>query len=392
MVMSGGIRRKLLTAALVFILAGMTGFTSFNPRTQLYDAVSGRLMKDNRAPDLYISVVAPTGKHGWYNAPVSFLVKSWDSGSGVASEEISIGGGTWYKKSLTIRKDGKYIVYGKAVDRAGNVSTTWVKVNIDMTPPEAKLIIPEPNGQQGWFVDSVPVALKGTDQLSGVFETNLLIEGNSSEIVINPWESREASKLKNKPDPQRIINGENVSVDFTRASMEESGIYHITGYVEDIAGNRTLIDHTAMLDLDPPLGEIRSPRKFFGTINLEGALLDFDSGVKNLYVDTGDGWKPVLFTTDGNWATNWVTDSLKDGKYLIKARIVDTAGNQTYSYYTASVLNNTWPFFAFSGVLISLGVIASFDPRRKAWQEFGMMFAKVAHSEKNAMQLKKELK
>ncbi|MDP2966113.1 MAG: Ig-like domain-containing protein [Pelolinea sp.] len=390
--MAGILRKGLLVAMIMIILVGGTGYSAPRQDKQLYDAVLGKLPKDDRAPDMYISVIAPTGKHGWYNTPVSFLVKSWDSGSGVAREEVSIGGGTWYKKSLTIRKDGKYIVYGKAVDRAGNASVTWVKVNIDMTPPEAKLTIPEPNGYKGWYVGSVPVTLTGSDLLSGVFETNFLIEGNSMATNISPWDAQEAFNDEMVRDYQQIIKGENVTVDFAHASMVESGIYHITGYVEDIAGNRTLIDHTAMLDLVPPDVEIHSPKKFFGAISLEGSLLDYDSGVKNLYVDTGSGWQTVKFTSEGNWAADWSTDDLKDGKYLIKAKVVDTAGNQSFAYYTAIVLNNIWPFFAFSGVLISLAVIASYDPRRKAWQEFGLTLAKVAHMEKNAIILKKDLK
>ncbi len=388
--MAGVLRKGLLVVMLIFIFVGGTGFSNPHYEKQLYDAVSGKL-PDDSAPAMFISVEAPTGKRGWYNKPVSFQVKSWDE-DGIAREEISNGGRTWYNKSLTIREDGEFIVYGRATDRGGHASVAWVKVKIDMTPPEAKLIISEPNGKNGWYVGPVPVALTGSDQLSGVFESNILIKGNSTNTIIGPWDSQETSNEVSVRSYQQVIMGENISVDFVRASMDESGIYHITGYVEYIAGNRTLIDNTVMLDLIPPEAEIQSPKKFFGTISLEGSLQDNGSGVKNLYVDTGNGWKPVLFTTDGNWTADWVTDNLKDGKYLIKAKVIDIAGNQSFANYTVSVLNNTWPFFAFSGVLISLGIAASFDPRRKAWQELNLTLVKVAHMEKNAMLLNKELK
>lgn len=388
--MAGTLRKGLLVAMLITILVGGTGFSAPRPERMFFDEVSGKL-SDESAPAMYISMVAPTGNHGWYNAPVSLQVKSWDE-DGITREEISVGGRTWYGKSVTIRKDGEYIVYGRAVDSGGHASVAWVKVKIDMTPPDAKLIIPKPNGKNGWYAGSVPVALSGSDNLSGVYETNFLIKENSVAQPISPSDVQKPFNEETVRGYQQIIKGENTAVDFARASMDESGTYQIIGYVEDIAGNRTQIDHTVLLDLVPPDVEIHSPKKFFGKISLEGSLLDYDSGVKNLYVDTGSGWQPVLFTTDGNWAADWATDDLKDGKYLIKAKGVDTAGNQSFAYYTAEVLNNTWPFFAFSGVLISLAIVASFDPRRKAWQEFGLTLAKVAHMEKNAIILKKEMK
>jgi hypothetical protein len=147
-----------------------------------------------------------------------------------------------------------------------------------------------------------------------------------------------------------------------------------------------------MIDIVPPAVTIHSPEKFFGKISLEGSMLDYDSGVKNIYVDTGKGWQSAKYTAAGDWVAEWETDDLKDGKYLIKAKVVDTAGNQSFAYYTAVVINNIWPFLAFSGVLISLGINASLDPRRGAWRKFSRSLAKVAHMEKNAILIKKDMK
>lgn len=388
--MTGALRKWTLISMFMITLVGGTGFSTPRYEKLLYDTVSGKL-SDESAPAMFISVGDPTGKHGWYNTPVSFQVKSWDE-DGIAREEISIGGGTWYNKSLTIRKDGEYIVYGRAVDRGGHVSVAWVKIKIDMTPPDAKLIIPKPNGKNGWYVGSVPVTLAGSDLLSGIYKTDLQIERKSIANEFSPRNAQEAFDNENVRGDQKMIQGENVAINLSRARMDESGIYQITGYVEDIAGNRTPVDHTVMLDLVAPEAVIYSPKKFSGKIALEGSLQDFDSGIKNLYVDTGSGWQSVEFTSEGNWIKEWATDDLKDGKYLIKAKVIDTAGNQSFAYYTAVVLNNIWPFFAFWGVLISLAFVASFDARRKAWQEFGLALVKVAHMEKNAMILKKEVK
>jgi len=373
----------LIAFGFIFILSGFT---------RNVDGLNGSLSKDKSPPSVTLSISSPTGKNGWYNKPVSVVVRAFDGQSGIAKRQVSIGGTVWYENALTLRQDGTYRVYGRAVDKAGNAASTSVLVKIDMTLPELKFSIPDPKGYKDWYVNPVPVKLSGTDELSGMADTHLLIEGDSMASKISPWDSQEAFNEEDVRDYQQIILGENINTSLTQASIEDSGVYHISGYVEDMAGNRTTIDKTIKIDMTPPMVAIDSPRKFFGKISVEGSVLDYESGVNKIFVDTGEGWNDVKATEDGSWQIEWVTDELRDGKYLIQAKVVDFAGNQSFSYYTATVLNNIWPIFAFMGVLLSFGILAMYDPRREAWLGFTEMLAKYSHMEKNAMKLKKELR
>ncbi len=85
-----------------------------------------------------------------------------------------------------------------------------------------------------------------------------------------------------------------------------------------------------------------------------------------------------------------MTDNLKDGKYLIKAG-EDAAGNQNFAYHSHST-KQIWPVFTFIGVLLSIGLLAMYDPRRIAWRQFSTTLGKIARMEKSAMLLREELK
>ena len=359
--------------------------------TASFQQLDPQVLRDDSPPMVSLGISQPTGNNGWYNAPVSVTVKAYDSGSGLVSREVSIGGKVWYANALVVRQDGTFRVYGRATDRAGNTTTTSMVINLDMTKPELRMTIPDPRGYKGWYVNSVPVRISGSDALSGMAETHLLIIGDSISEEISPVDEQEAYDLEEVRTYQQLITGSNTVQD-SQALIDESGIYQINGYVEDLAGNRTLIEETIQVDMTPPQVEINSPKKFFGKINIDGSLVDYDSGIQRLFVDTGDGWMEVKPGEASVWEMDWVTDHLKDGKYLIKAKVEDAAGNQNFAYYTATVLNNIWPVFTFIGVLLSVGLLAMYDPRRIAWRQFSTTLGKIAHMEKNAMLLREELK
>ncbi len=359
--------------------------------TASFHQLDPQVLRDDSPPMVSLGISQPTGNNGWYNAPVSVTVKAYDSGSGLVSREVSIGGKVWYANGLVVKEDGTFRVYGRATDRAGNTTTTSMVINVDMTKPELRMTIPDPRGYENWHVNSVPVRISGSDALSGMAETHLLIKGDSILEEISPEDDLEAYDLEEVRTYQQLITGSN-NVQDSQALIDESGIYTINGYVEDLAGNRTLIEKVIQVDMTPPQVEINSPKKFFGKITIDGSLLDYDSGVRQLFVDIGDGWSIVKPDEASVWELDWVTDNLKDGKYLIKARVEDAAGNQNFAYYTVTVLNNIWPVFTFIGVLLSIGLLAMYDPRRIAWRQFSTTLGKIARMEKSAMLLREELK
>jgi hypothetical protein len=356
-----------------------------------FTSMDWQLVRDGTPPMVSLGISQPSGNNGWYNAPVSVVVKAFDSESGVSSKLVSIGGKVWYENALVVKQDGTFRIYGRAIDKAGNVSTTSTLINVDMTKPELHITIPDPKGYQDWYVNPVPVRITGTDLLSGMSVTNLLVEGNSIVEEVSPWDSQEAFNDDSVHTYQQLITGTN-EVDESEALIDESGIYRISGFVEDLAGNRTYVEKIVQVDMTPPQVAINSPRKFFGKITLDGSMLDHDSGIQKLFLDTGSGWQEIKGTEASLWQFEWLTDELKDGKYLIQAKVQDSAGNQSFAYYTATVLNHIWPIFTFIGVIFSLGLLGIYDPRRKAWREFSFTLAKMAHMEKNAMTLRKEMK
>lgn len=372
---------SIFALAMVLLLSGFS-----EPASRLF----ARQSRDRTPPQVHLMVPAPSGKNGWYNAPVSIRAGGRDSDTGIAFFQVSVGGKTWYENAVTIRQDGTFMVYGKATDRAGNSSTTYVIINVDMTPPDYQLVVPEPRGYEDWHVSSVPVRVTGADELSGMAFTHLVVEGDSVSSEISSWDQLEAYDPEGVRSYEQILPGASEESDSSTVIIENSGNYRVSGFVEDLAGNQTQFESFFKMDLIPPEVEIQSPKKFFGKISIEGIVNDFDSGVKQVFLDTGSGWKEVE-PTDGIWSADWATDELKDGKYLLKARVEDSAGNQAFAYHVATVINNIWPVFALIGIPLSFSLIALLDPRRAAWFELTKTLSKYAHMEKSAMMLGEEI-
>lgn len=348
--------------------------------------------KDHSPPTVLLSIPAPTGKNGWYNQPVHVLVRAWDGGSGVKNVQVSLGGGTWYKQSLTIRKDGTYMIIGKAIDKAGNTATASQIIQVDMTAPEVTFEVPKSDGGLGWYLGSVSVSLTGSDELSGVYKTDLIAQGNfepSERSLLDIQEIyRPVSKQQNS---QYIVLGDSPSEDAANIKLSQSGKYLVSGYVEDMAGNRTPVETDLLIDLTAPQISINPPDQYFGEIELSGSLLDYESSVKQVWVDNGDGWQTVDFD-QSTWQATWQTEDLKDDEYIIQAKVMDFAGNVTSTSSSVTVVNNLWPVLALCGVLLGLGLVALYDPRRRAVQELTLSLAKYSHMDHSARQLWKELK
>ncbi|MBI2346930.1 MAG: hypothetical protein HYV03_08695, partial [Deltaproteobacteria bacterium] len=113
-------------------------------------------------------VVAPTitatlnplpNAAGWNNSDVTVTFQATDATSGVAEvmDPVVVSG-----------EGAGQVVQGFAVDRAGNVGTLDVIVNLDMTPPGlAAQVDPVPNAA-GWNNKDVLVLFRAEDALSGV--------------------------------------------------------------------------------------------------------------------------------------------------------------------------------------------------------------------------------
>ena len=91
-----------------------------------------------------------------------------------------------------------------------------------------------------------------------------------------------------------------------------------------------------------------------------------------------------------DWSLTWPTEGLKDDVYTIHARVLDKAGNQSDSISQVTVVNHFWPMAAIFGILISLGLVAMYDPRRRALMELTRMTARYAHMDASARLLERK--
>lgn len=376
--MNRHLKTSLLLGLAVLLITSGSAFT-----------LQKKVGRDHNPPTVVLSMPAPTGNNGWYNQPVQVFVKAYDSGSGLADVQVSLGGGTWYKRSLTIRKDGTYYVIGRAVDKAGNMATATQLIKVDLTPPAADFNIPQVNGQPDWYVTPVSLSLNGSDALSGVYKTTLSAQGTFEKIDNGLLDSRE-TYTGAQTAGQILVAGKELNATSAYINVSKSGDYIVSGYVEDIAGNRTPVETRVELDLDAPQLSFYSSDQYFGNIELNGPVSEVNSGVAGVWIDSGRGWKRADVRNTSDWSYLWPTEGLKDGDYVIRARIIDKAGNTSNSSTKVTVINHFWPLAAIFGVLISLGLVAMYDPRRRALLELTQMTARYAHMDYSARQLERK--
>jgi hypothetical protein len=346
--------------------------------------------KDSAPPTVVLSIPAPTGNNGWYNEPVNVSIRAWDSGSGIKSAKVSLGGGAWYDRALTIRKDGTYLVIARASDKAGNTASASRIIHVDMTAPDVTFNVPESNGGLGWSLGPVDVSLLGSDELSGLYKTELVAEGRFESIERGLLDVQETYQpVGIQKNSEYVVMAETPSIAKAELTLTRSGKYLVSGYVEDMAGNRTPVEADVLLDVNDPLVSINAPDKYFGDVELSGSLLDQESSIRQVWVDAGNGWQEVDFDQT-SWQTTWQTKDLTDDDYEIRVRAVDFAGNISGTSTVVTIVNNLWPVFALCGILLSLGLVAMYDPRKQAIKELTVTISKYAHMSKSASRIRKE--
>ncbi len=345
---------------------------------------------DNTGPTVTLAMPAPTGNNGWYNEEIFISVQAYDP-SGIKSKSVSLGGSTWYSNALVVRTDGTFMVYGRATDKAGNSSSVRQLIHVDLTPPTVTFETPEANGNDDWYLNPLRISLAGEDNLSGVYQTNLIAHSTFDPADRSPMDIQEmyipAEKQNNS---QYIVMGKTVNEKWATIEVRESGTYTVSGYIEDIAGNRANIEKEILLDVTAPQISYQMPKQYSGEIELSGSLFDQESGISQMWLNKGNGWQQIDLDQQ-EWNSIWDTDDLTDGDHEISAMVSDKAGNLTRINYPVTVVNNIWVIYALCGFLLSLGFIAMYDPRRKAINEMTLSLARFARMDYNARHLRKEV-
>ncbi|MBL0747088.1 ThuA domain-containing protein [Nocardioides baculatus] len=95
---------------------------------------------DTTAPTTTLTIPLPNGQAGWYNTRPSFTLAATDNtgGSGVASTEYRIDGGTWtpYTTAVSVPGEGTKLIEYRSKDSAGNVESIKSQtVKIDTVDP-----------------------------------------------------------------------------------------------------------------------------------------------------------------------------------------------------------------------------------------------------------------
>lgn len=128
-------------------------------------STSGQYLIDTTAPTAPSITPSTTS---WTNQNVTFtLGTATDDLSGVAYEQYQIDSGAWtnYSSTVTISTEGTHTINSRAVDNAGNISTTTSKtIHIDATAPTGSctLSTSAPTGK------SVTISVTASDGLSGI--------------------------------------------------------------------------------------------------------------------------------------------------------------------------------------------------------------------------------
>src|SRR5215831_12499034 len=114
---------------------------------------------DKTPPTITASAVPPANNFGWNNAAVTVTFNCQDALSGIATCTAP--------QSLNA-EGANQIAAGTAVDKAGNMASTSLTINIDRTPPTISVQATPPANPAGWNNTNVKVVFTCADGLSGV--------------------------------------------------------------------------------------------------------------------------------------------------------------------------------------------------------------------------------
>jgi len=249
---------------------------------------------DKTPPFINVSMPSPDGQNGWYRSNVEVDLQVGDTVSGLQSWSTPCGGSTC---SLTITSEGTTTLTASADDVAGNSNSSSVTVKLDKTPPSISLVVPSPNGQNGWFVTPPTLTVDGSDAVSGVALKQIQVDGGS-------WQNGSA-----------VVGGD--------------GTHNVSARVQDVAGNTSTASATVKVDTTPPSvaalvsGTSGQNGWYVSAVTVSAGVSDATSGVALAQVDAGSGWRSSA--------------SLGDGIHTVTLRGVDNAGNETITTTTIKV-------------------------------------------------------
>lgn len=142
---------------------------------------------DTTAPVVTASVAGDRDPSGNYIGSATVSLSATDAGSGVASVEYQLDGGTWttYSAPVVVSAVGMHMLHYRATDVAGNTSPegmahfTVVEGQGDTTPPTVTASLAGDRDPAGNYLDAATVTLTATDADSAVASVEYQLDGGA---------------------------------------------------------------------------------------------------------------------------------------------------------------------------------------------------------------------
>lgn len=142
---------------------------------------------DTTAPVVTAAVAGDRDSSGNYIESATVSLSATDAGSGVASVEYQLDGGTWttYSAPVVVSAVGMHMLHYRATDVAGNTSPegmahfTIVEGQGDTTPPTVTASLAGDRDSAGNYLDVATVSLTATDADSAVASVEYQLDGGA---------------------------------------------------------------------------------------------------------------------------------------------------------------------------------------------------------------------
>jgi glutamine cyclotransferase len=274
---------------------------------------------DTTGPAITVTLPTADGLGGWYKtAPVTVTALASDTTSGLSSTQYSLDGGALQAgSSVIVATDGTHTVSFRAVDNAGNVSSSSTQtVKIDTTEPAITSTLPSPDGSGGWYKTApVTVTALASDATSGLGSVQYSLDGGALQVG----------------------NSTLISTD---------GTHTVSFRAVDNAGNTTTSPtQTVKVDTIGPAITVTLP----SADGTGGWYKTAPVTVTALAGDVTSGLSSIQYSVDGD-ALQAGSSALisTDGLHTVSFRAVDNAGNTSNSSTQIVNVDTVVPTFALS--------------------------------------------